>query len=205
MKKLFFGFLLFFLLAFAHSVYAAETAQIIFDAPTVGFAKGETKEVKLYIQSSTRINAIELHLTYPAQKVKLTSINTDKSKFGIRVDDGITSGGAVITRGNINGIKGKNLVAVLTFQALQPTSVTELSYAPESVVMSEENINILTGSQVKTVPIPTITENADTTNATTNDASYGKFKNWNNKFWTNTGGTFIDGFFGFIENVFGKK
>ncbi len=205
MKKLFFGFFLFFLLAFVHSVYASDTAQIIFDASTVGFAKGETKEVRLYLQSSTRVNAIELHLTYPANKIVLTSINTDKSKFGIRVEDGITDGGAIITRGNINGIKGKNLVAILTFQALQPTSLTELGYTPESVVMSEENMNILTGSQIKTVIIPTITEENNTNAPATNDATYRKFKNWNNRFWTNTGGKFIDGFFGFIENVFGKR
>lgn len=204
MKKLFLGFILF--LAFVHSAYAQETAQLIFDAPTAGFAKGESKEVALYLQSSTNVNALELHLTYPSQKIKLISINTDKSKFQIRINDGITEGGALITRGNIQGIKGKNLVALLTFQTQQSTSLTELSYSPESVVMSEENVNILTGSLIKTVPVVTPSDKAHTNPPITVDSSYGqKLKNWNINFWTNTGGKIIDGFFGFFERLLDKK
>lgn len=141
----------------ARNVNAQELATILFSSSGV-VTTGQNIKVDVFINSGTAVNAAQLTITYPQNEFQIIRVDSATSAFTIKAEQTEHPGIIKIARGNIKALRGKNLFASLTFKAILPTSsISHLGYSvADSLVMSNNNTNILSGSQVQTVR-PTLT------------------------------------------------
>lgn len=192
-KSLYYFSILFFFLIFVPILYAQTShAELIFDGNgKERLNANETVAVNIDVDSgSESVNALDVRLTYPADKLGLTDLNTEDSDFEIKADEKIESGIVTIVRGTTEPKDGVNKVAEIKFKALSNVNLNEISYTPDSVVMSIDGKNILSGSKIVAVP-------ADIEEAETNPSGsfWDNLKAWNAGFW--------EAIFSFFGNIFG--
>ena len=138
-------------LAFSVSVYAKDVADVLFN-PQGKMAVGKAWNVDVIIDSTTTVNAAQLTIKYPADQFTLQKIDSSNSKFTIAAEEKTAPGTITIAKGNLEPLKGRNLLATLVVTPLKSTaSVNNLSITTsDSLVMSTQNVNILSGSKVLT-------------------------------------------------------
>ncbi len=130
---------------------AANVAKVIF-SPSGQIAAGKNVRVEVFIDSNVQVNAAQISITYPTNEISLQSVDTVNSKFTIKAEETITPGVVKIARGNVQALRGKNLLASLNVIPQTTNSLSKLSYSvSDSLVMSKDNVNVLSGSQVLTV------------------------------------------------------
>jgi hypothetical protein len=139
---------------------AQDIASVLFETQSSPIP-GVPLKVNVFINSNVPVNAAQVSITYPQSNFSLLSIDSSTSSFSIKAEEEASPGLIKIARGNIKALSGKNLLVVLNMKPLNNSASTvQLGYLPnDSLVMSETNVNILTGSQVLTikpnVPTPT--------------------------------------------------
>lgn len=135
------------------------------------------------ISGETRINAIETHLTYPSDKLVVLEVNTDDSDFDIGIPEENNPGDLRISRGSSDGIRGRNHVATIVFLVQGPVQSNQIQLSNDSIIMTAEtNQNILSGSNVATIPAP----ESDTPQSTPRkfpDSFFNWIINLNVSFW----------------------
>lgn len=131
---------------------AQDMASVLFETQSATVV-GKTLKVNVYINSNVPVNAAQISITYPQTNFSLLSIDSSNSTFSIKAEESAAPGVIKIARGNIKALSGKNLLTVLNLKPLKNSaSTTQLGYLPnDSLIMSETNINILSGSQVLTI------------------------------------------------------
>lgn len=142
----------FFLFLSAGKLQAADFAKVIL-APKEPLIAGRPLTIDIFIDSNVEVNAAQLNFTIPNEFFALSSVDTSNSKFTIKAEETVGDGFIKLARGNVKALKGKNLFATLTITPKSSNaSVSQITYnTKESLVMSKNNVNILTNSEVLTV------------------------------------------------------
>lgn len=159
-------------------VSAKDTASILFETQTSAITVGQSVKVNVFINSSVPVNAAQLSITYPQSEFSLLSIDSSSSTFSIKAMEKASPGIIEIARGNIKALQGKRLFTVLNLKPLRSSaSISQLGYlSTKSLVMSEANVNILSGSQVQTVkpeaPTSATTSNTNNSNIKINRSGF---------------------------------
>lgn len=152
--------------------FAAEIAKVQF-VPAGKISAGKVVKVNVIIDSNVPVNAAQINIVYPESEFSLTSVDTTTSKFTIKAEETLSNGLVKIARGNITPLKGKNLLAILNLvPKTNSSSISKLSYSvTDSLVMSTDNVNILSHSQVMTIkpikPTPPMENSNDITSLIT--------------------------------------
>ncbi len=142
---------LLFLVVFTATVEAADIAKIIF-SPAGKVVAGKAIRVDVFVDSNVHVNAAQLNITYPVDEITLSGVDSANSKFSIKAEETISPGMIKIARGNVRALKGKNLLVSITVVPKTVSALGKLSYSQsDSLVMSKDNVNVLSGSQVLTV------------------------------------------------------
>lgn len=144
---------------FQPQAYAANVAKVLFSSSDK-ISNGKQITVGVYIDSNTDVNAAQLKIVYPESEFSFVSIDSTNSKFLIKAEESQEPGIITVTRGNIQALSGKQLFTNILLTVKSGANLNHLSYAKnDSLVMSKENVNILSGSEVLTVkpatPTPT--------------------------------------------------
>lgn len=153
-----------FIFSFTGTALAANSAVVTFSSNDQIVA-GKNVTVEVFIDSNTEVNAAQIKILYPENKFTYLSTDSSNSKFSIKAEESQSQGSITVARGNIQALKGKELFTTIIFTAKKGASLSDLRYEPnDSLVMSKDNVNILTGSQVLTVkpvtPTPTPRRNS---------------------------------------------
>jgi hypothetical protein len=108
-------------------------------------ANNATVTVDIYEDSlAQNVNAVQSDLTYPTDKLEYVSIDDTGSAFGVSAQKMGANGKVVIARGTITPVKGKQLVAKVTFKAIAASGDAAVSVANSSQILrSDTNTNIL--------------------------------------------------------------
>ena len=81
-------------------------------------SQGSTLTVSVWADSSsTTVNAVQANLSYPANLLTYSSIDTSGSAFGVTAQATGGNGKVQIARGNATAISGKLLIAKVNFKA----------------------------------------------------------------------------------------
>jgi hypothetical protein len=114
-KKLLIFVLFFFVfLSFAPHALAA-TLYLSPASGTIG--TGRTKAVQIRVNADG-INGVSAYLSYPADKLQVTSLSYGGS-FSVAAEGSFGGGGIRISRGSFNNVTGDVLVATVTFKGLK--------------------------------------------------------------------------------------
>ena len=85
---------------------------------TQNVSKGSTLTVSVWADSgTTTVNAVQANLSYPANLLTYSSIDTSGSAFGVTAQATGSNGKVQIARGNATAISGKLLIAKVNFKA----------------------------------------------------------------------------------------
>ena len=108
-------------------------------------ANNATVTVDIYEDSlAQNVNAVQSDLTYTTDKLEYVSIDDTGSAFGVSAQKMGANGKVVIARGTITPVKGKQLVAKVTFKAIAASGDAAVSVANSSQILrSDTNTNIL--------------------------------------------------------------
>ena len=139
------------ILVFSTTSFAADVAKVLFSQQGK-LTVGKSLNVDVFIDSSTTVNAAQITIIYPTDEFSLQKVDSTKSKFSISASEKVSQGSITIAKGNVEPLKGRNLLVTLVLKPLKSSSsIGNLSYnTSDSLVMSTQNVNILSGSQVLT-------------------------------------------------------
>lgn len=148
--------------------YAADSATVHFDS-TQPLQPGKDGRIEITIDSSVPVNAAQLSITYPPSQFRVIAVDTQGSKFTIAAEESIQNGVVKLARGNVQPLTGKSLFATLVVRPLTGNASTDsFGYSStDSLVMSAENENVLTGSEVATVKPDTTADDRQSETQTT--------------------------------------
>ena len=117
-------------------LYAAE----IYVSPEKGkFRVGETIKVELRLSSLELVNAFEIILFYPPEKVRPVAFKNKNSLINLWVQKpaAASAGKIFLTGGKISGFAGNGILAEITFRAEAPGAVS-LILSPDSLVLRHD-------------------------------------------------------------------
>lgn len=131
----------------AYANTAHNDAQLILK-PNASFATaGESWRVPIYVDTAaSQVNAIQVNLSYPVDKMEVLSIDTSDSAFAVQAENKFGQGSIKIARGSITPISGETKVATVVFQIRSQTNIKDVTLAPgTAVITSQDNANIFQG------------------------------------------------------------
>lgn len=146
-----------FLVCIPETIYAHPgdgKAQVHLVSQNATLSSGQTVTVYVKIDSGTNpVNAVQVNILYPANKLDFVSIDALKSAFDIQAENNGGGGIVKMGRGIIKPVSGEQLVATVNFRAQEATRLSELTIAPGSaIVRSIDNVNILGGVEILSGP-----------------------------------------------------
>lgn len=94
------------------------SASTLYLSPASGnIAKNGTLSVQVRLNTAGEsINAVSSYLSYPSDKIEVTSISFTSSSFGIEAEKSYGGGSIRVTRGNITGVSGNVNIATIGFK-----------------------------------------------------------------------------------------
>jgi len=149
------------------ALISAQGTNSMYLSPASGsFTVGSTVNMAVRINVSTDVNAVQADITFPTNLLQFSSIDGSSSAFSIDATSAASGGTIKISRGNINTVKGDQLVAKINFKALAAGSAS-VQFANTSVAVNPSSNNnvintrsggtyTLTGASTPT-PTPTPT------------------------------------------------
>lgn len=134
-----------FLLLIPPKVHAAASLYLSPSSKTV--AQGSSFSVAVRVNTGgSKVNAVQVNLKYPTDKLDILSVSTSGSAFEISAENSKGGGSIKIGRGTLTAKSGNLLIATLTFRAKTSSgSATVSSTSGTAVVRSSDNTNILSG------------------------------------------------------------
>jgi hypothetical protein len=143
---------LFFVLSFAiitslsaYSTLAIKPAPVLNTpnlslSPSSGSVAAGTKlSVQIWADSSSRgVNAVQVNLTYPIDKLNFVNIDTANTAFGVEAQSSGSNGVINIARGSTSSVTGKALVATVNFTplAIKGKANAAINFSPGTVLLS---------------------------------------------------------------------
>lgn len=116
-------------------------ASISLESTPANVAVGEKFTMNVYADSAnTSVNVVQATIKYPTEKIQLIAINTDSSAYPIKAYEKSTGDTIEITRGILNGLKNKNLVASIEFLA-KSKGQAEFTYNKDKTMLISEDGN----------------------------------------------------------------
>jgi hypothetical protein len=111
-------------------------------------ARGSTLSVQIWADSADQpVNAVQINLSYPVDKLNFVSIDTANSAFGVAAQNTGGNGVIDIARGATDPVSGRSLVATVKFTPLTAAkgkSKAVISFTPGTVLVSSNtNGNVL--------------------------------------------------------------
>jgi hypothetical protein len=125
----------------------AASANLYLSPASTSVTNGSTFTVNVRENSGgDAVNAAEVHLIYPADKLDFVSISSS-SAFGIVAASSGGGGNVNIDRGATPAVTGDQLVAIVRFKAKASSGSASITFGSSSKVVSEAgNQNILSGT-----------------------------------------------------------
>lgn len=154
MGKIFLSCLFFFIVLFIPcSVFANSQASLSLAPNKNQLDEKELGTVLLTVNSGeSLINAVQLTISYPSNKLDFLGIDSSQTAFAIQAENTGSNGIIKIARGTIQPVKGEKIVAKVLFSARTRADTKEISIInPTLVLNSTTNQNIFTGT-VYTIP-----------------------------------------------------
>jgi hypothetical protein len=110
-------------------------------------ALGSTLSVQIWTDSGAQsVNAAQVNLSYPVDKLNFVNINTANSSFGVEAQGSGGNGVVNIARGSTSSLTGKQLIATVNFTPLATkgkSSVVVSFTSGTALLSSATNQNIL--------------------------------------------------------------
>lgn len=139
---------------FPTSIRAAGNFSVSSSSPTVG--KGSTVTIRVNANTGgDLVNAVQLYLSYPQDKLSFQSVSTVGSVLSI-VADKTGGGGVVSVAGGVPspGFSGSKFIASVTFKALTDTNTAVVAVRGDSQMLRDsDNQNISTGGNSVTLSL----------------------------------------------------
>lgn len=139
-----------------NSQTTGKTAQLKTEPATSTTKIGETITLSIWVDSDDQqISTVEAYLTYPTDKFEFVSIDGNGSAFGIQAEQTGADGNISITRAQVNGVSGKQLLAKINLKAKTESGEGALAFTDESKIftLSTEPQNILGNTTGTTLTI----------------------------------------------------
>lgn len=142
-----------FLLTFLTFPLSLRAAEVYFAPIGRQFKVGDILRIEIRITSEETLNAFELTMFYPQEKLKLLKINEKNSLINLWIQKPSVwreEGKIFFTGGRIGGFRGDGLLAEIIFRAEAPGAVA-LTFSPDSLALrhdghgTPEPINFLGG------------------------------------------------------------
>lgn len=106
---------------------------------------GSELTVTIRVNTIELVNAVQADISYPTDKLTVTSIDTTTSAFDLAVQSDNTNGLIRVARAASTAVSSDNVVAVLHFQANNVIGQADLIFAPTTEVDSEaSHTNVIT-------------------------------------------------------------
>lgn len=112
--------------------------------PTKALEIGSSLRVGVQVDGADSVNAVQVDLSYPADKLRLETVDRSNSAFGIEAENTSTPGLLKMARGTIVPVTGSQVVAVLTFTALAPGAAALEFLTTCKVLRVPDSENVLT-------------------------------------------------------------
>ena len=99
---------------------------------------GEPFFIDVKVMAADDINAVELEIAYPDNRLNIDSLRDGESVLSIWTDDPVAEGGKILLRGGTfrRGFSGKHRIIRMRGTALQPGQI-ELSFADATLVQGD--------------------------------------------------------------------
>lgn len=116
---------------------ADKTATISTDPASVVVKNGEVTTLSVWVDTGgQQVNAVEVHMNYPADKFDFVGIDDTDSAFKLPVEASNSEGTISIARGQIGGLSGKQLIAKVNLKAKTTNSEGEVTISDKSKIMT---------------------------------------------------------------------
>lgn len=138
-SKIFLSAILFLL-----PIFRLSAAEIYISPEKDKFRVGETIKVELRLSSLELVNAFEIILFYPPEKVRPVAFKDKNSLINLWVKKpAVASAGKIFfTGGKIGGFRGDGLLAEITFRAEAPGAAS-LTFSPDSLVLRHDGLGTI--------------------------------------------------------------
>ena len=157
-------------MGFSQHVYAANSQMYL--SPAGGsYTSGQTFSVNVRVNAQSDINVIQANLSYPADKLEVSSISYAGSAFDIQAESTFGGGSIRIGRGVISTFSGDRLVATVIFSVRSNSGTATVSFSGGSLIANngvEEPTTKGGGSYTFYAPSPTPSAPKPTTPTATN-------------------------------------
>ncbi len=134
----------------------SKTAEIIADPATLSTPNGQVASFSVWVDTGGQlVGVVEVIINYPAEQYELVSIDDNESAFKINADSAYETGKVTISRGQMDGVSGKHLVAKINLKAKSPKGQGNITFSDESKVLtlSDNPQNIFNKSSGATLTI----------------------------------------------------
>ena len=132
-----------FLLVFLAFPLHLRAAEVYFAPAGRRFERvGDILRLEVRVSSNETLNAFELTIFYPPEKLKLLKINEKKSLINLWVKKPSAwpkEGKIFFTGGKIGGFKGDGLLAEIIFQPKEPGKA-RLTFSQESLILRHDGL-----------------------------------------------------------------
>jgi len=145
-------------LLMAANVVQAASGVLSVTPSSLTVATGATVTVDFREDSaSTPVNAVQLNLTYPADKLDVVSVDGSGSAFGIKAQETRGNGSIVVARGSLKAVSGSQEVTRVTLRGKSSGNAAVMLASGSALVSSDNNANVLSTAVGSTVVSMSVT------------------------------------------------
>ncbi len=135
---------------------AEKTAVLTTEPASAVSANGEITTISLWVDSGAQqISTVEAYLIYPENEFEFVNIDSSGSAFEIQAEQTGGSGKISITRAQVGGVSGKQLLAKVNLKPKSESSKGTLAYTDDSKIytLASEPQNILNSTSGATLTV----------------------------------------------------
>lgn len=105
----------------AQAILSDTDTYIIVEPSTNSLRAGKAFYLDVYVHTEAEINAVDLELEFPSDRMKVTGIDTGESVITLWTDEPYIEGNTVYMRGGTfrRGFQGEHLIATINAEALE--------------------------------------------------------------------------------------